>query len=64
MGYPAAALDRYLARLPSSSLMHKRPVLFKKTLTFYHLHDVPKDIIPLNTQEYYSLIGNNRYIHK
>jgi hypothetical protein len=55
----AAALDRYLARFEN-----KAPVLYNKTLTFYHLNDVPKGIIPLNTQEYYSLIENNRYIHK
>lgn len=45
MGKRAAALDRSLSRFEN-----KAPVLFKKTLTFDHLHDVPKDIIPLNTQ--------------
>lgn len=55
----AAALDRYLARFEN-----KAQVLYNKTLTFYHLNDVPKGIIHLNTQEYYSLIENNRYIHK
>ena len=69
----AAALYRYLARFEN-----KAPVLFKKTLTFYLLNDEPKGIIPTaasaarlpesgsqtDTQIYFSLINNNRYIHK
>lgn len=55
----AAALDRYLARFEN-----KAPVLYKKTLTFYYLNLAPKGIIPVNTQEYFSLIKNKRYIHK
>jgi hypothetical protein len=52
-------LSRYLARLEGKS-----PALFKNTLTFYLLSEVPKDINIISAAQYYNLIGNNRYIHK
>jgi len=52
-------LSRYLARFENKS-----PVLFKKTLRFYQLSELTNDINVINVDQYYNLIGSNRYIHK
>jgi hypothetical protein len=55
----SGALERYLSRVENKS-----PFLFKKKRTFYFLFGLPKDITPINKEQYFSLIGNNRYVHK
>jgi hypothetical protein len=52
-------LDWYLARIEN-----KPPLLFKKTLTFFHLSEIPKDINIITAAQYNNLIGSTRYLHK